>query len=370
MVSERNAAGRMCLLDMHAHLSCFMDKSEPGADVEERHALAIRELEQRHSDNISTFFSSGTLDEWKFMQRYRDREEVFLSFGIHPWYADSCSAMWPDVAEVLRGVKALPGMEGLQGAKALPGTEASHREHSVQEALAEAFKTCDAIGEIGMDSVWCEVPMDIQRRSFERQLQIAADLKKPVILHTKGMEREIAAMVRDFPEPVCVHWYSGGIESFEAFLEMGCYFTLGPDFAEVCVGRSGVKGGKEISDALQERKSGMAEPEIGMMPEKSREPEISREPEGNAETEAKEALYRIMLREIPAERLFVETDGVSSIAWARGTEMAEVSEIPGVLSRNMDLIAETKNIQRDELYERMWKNLGEFFRKTGRSQYS
>ncbi len=364
MVSGRKAAGRMRLLDMHAHLSCFMNKSEPGADVEERHALALQELEQRRSDNISTFFSSGTLDEWKFMQKFRNREEIFLSFGIHPWYADSCSEMWPDVAEVLHG------------AKALPGTEALYRGHNVQESLAEAFKTCDAIGEIGMDSVWCEVPMDVQRRSFERQLQIAADLKKPVILHTKGMEREIAAMVRDFPEPVCVHWYSSGIESFEAFLEMGCYFTLGPDLAEVCAGRSGVKGGKEISDALQERKSGMAEteknaePEIGRKPEKSREPEISRKPEVNAETEAKEALYRIMLQEIPVERLFVETDGVSSIAWARGTEMAEVSEIPGVLSRNMDLIAETKNIQRDELYERMWKNLGEFFRKTGRSQYS
>lgn len=292
MVSEIKTVGRMRLLDMHAHLSCFMEKREQESDSRERHALALQELELRKNCNISTFFSSGTLAEWKFMQSYRNREEIFLSFGIHPWYVESSGDMG-----------------------CISGEYASYSEESRSEALEEAFAGCDAIGEIGMDSVWCDVPLPLQRRSFEKQLQVAADLKKPVILHTKGMESEIAAMVRDFPEPVCVHWYSGDRKSFEVFLEADCYFTLGPDLADM-----------------------------------------------------KKALYRTMLREIPAERLFVETDGISAVAWARGAQKAELSEIPEVLARNMDFIAATKKMQRDELYGRMWENLRGFFRGTGKSE--
>ena len=46
--------------------------------------------------------------------------------------------------------------------------------------MQEAYSECDYIGEIGMDSVWCDIPLDIQQKRLEEQLQIAADLKKPV----------------------------------------------------------------------------------------------------------------------------------------------------------------------------------------------
>ncbi|MDO4321303.1 MAG: TatD family hydrolase [Lachnospiraceae bacterium] len=291
MRAEMKDSGRTRLLDMHAHLSCFMGENGPGLRDEERQALAEQELELRRSSRVASFFSCGGLEEWEFMRKYRNREEVFLSFAIHPW-----NTGFPDHAEGGRREDTL------------------YEERSREEAMRDAFAECDAVGETGMDSVWCDVPLSLQRRSFERQLQIAADLKKPVILHTKGMEREIAAMIRDFSEPVCVHWYSGDRESFEAFLEADCFFTLGPDLAEAY---------------------------------------------------EKNALYRLMLREIPVSRLFVETDGISSIAWARGVREAELSEIPEVLAGNVDFIAEMKNMRREELRGRMWENLREFFRKTG-----
>ena len=179
---DKRSAGRMRLLDMHAHLSCFMEKNGQEPGEEESHALAMQELTQRKEYNISTFFSCGTLEEWNFMQAYRGRDELFFSFGIHPWYSGRGRAE-----------------DGADGNHILYG------EQRRDEALWRAFEECDAVGEIGMDSVWCDVPLAIQRSSFEEQLQIAADLKKPVILHTKGMESEIAAMIQDFPEPVCVH---------------------------------------------------------------------------------------------------------------------------------------------------------------------
>ena len=114
-----------------------------------------------------------------------------MTAGVHPWYADS-----------VRPGDMLPYME----------------------------KAC-LVGEIGLDSIWCTTPMDAQRRAFAAQLDWAAAHHKGVVLHTKGMEREIARIIRGFPNPVVVHWYSGGTDALEEFLSQSCYFTIGPDIA-------------------------------------------------------------------------------------------------------------------------------------------
>ena len=84
------------------------------------------------------------------------------------------------------------------------------------------------IGEIGMDCVWCDVPMDVQRKAFVRQLDMAREMKKPVVLHTKGCEREIAEIIGNYDVPFIVHWYSGPVEDLAPYLDMDCYFTIGP----------------------------------------------------------------------------------------------------------------------------------------------
>jgi Tat protein secretion system quality control protein TatD with DNase activity len=64
-------------------------------------------------------------------------------------------------------------------------------------------------------------------------------------------------------------------------------------------------------------------------------------------------------------RLFIETDGLSSIAWMRGQQEAEPGEIPQVLRKNMAYIAAVKNMQEDELYGKMRENREEFFGGAG-----
>ena len=102
--------------------------------------------------------------------------------------------------------------------------------HSVEDMLPYIEKS-PILGEIGLDSVWTDVPMVHQYKAFREQLEIAARLNKPIVLHTKGMEEEIARMVRSFPHPVVVHWYSGPMDALEDFLAQGCHFTIGPDIA-------------------------------------------------------------------------------------------------------------------------------------------
>ncbi|MDD6615565.1 MAG: TatD family hydrolase [Lachnospiraceae bacterium] len=272
---RRESDGRMQVPDMHAHLACFAEEYSVGLSDTEKAAMAEEELALRRQGGIVTFFSSGTPEEWEQMKKYLgESRDMLLSFGIHPWYSDRYC---PD----------------------------DYRRY---------LQMSDAVGEIGMDSVWCDVPLSVQRRVFVRQLELAAGFRKPVILHTKGQEREIAELLRGYPGKVCVHWYSGDQDSLEDFIEMGCYFTLGPDLA------SSLESGKEPAADL----------------------------------------YRKMLQEIPADRLFVETDGISAVAWALETERLELKEIPRVLKGSLDAAAEAKQMSLSELRGRMYQNLKDF----------
>ena len=195
--SRLDKLGQMRVLDMHAHLA-FLTGSDTEKWEQKKNMTAYeagkKELDFRYQNGIATCLSSGTPAEWAYTRQFQNREGLLLSFGIHPWYAD---------------------------------------QHLTEE-MPEAYSECDYIGEIGMDSVWCDIPLDIQQKRLEEQLQIAADLKKPVLLHTKGQEKRIAELLRGFPYHMCVHWYSGTEQDLEPYLDLGCYFTLGPDFSAAC----------------------------------------------------------------------------------------------------------------------------------------
>ena len=71
-------------------------------------------------------------------------------------------------------------------------------------------------------------------------------------------------------------------------------------------------------------------------------------------------LYCKMLKEIPKDRLFVETDGVSAIAWAMGVEETELSALSRTLKENRDAMADTWKESPREVKQRMFQNLREF----------
>ena len=66
-------------------------------------------------------------------------------------------------------------------------------------AMEPWLKQARIIGEIGLDSVWCQVDETVQRQVFERQLALAFAGGKPVVLHVKGREWEAAELIRRYP---------------------------------------------------------------------------------------------------------------------------------------------------------------------------
>ena len=55
-----------------------------------------------------------------------------------------------------------------------------------------------AIGEIGLDYYWRKVDHDTQARAFRAQLALAAEINKPVIIHSRDAAPEVLKILEDF----------------------------------------------------------------------------------------------------------------------------------------------------------------------------
>lgn len=187
-------------------------------------------------------------------------ENIFPTYGLHPWYCN---------------------------------------QYSLAEMVPYLDKA-DCIGEIGMDIVWCDIDLKLQERVFVGQLDIAEKKQCPVILHTKGQEEKIAKIIADYTMPVLLHWYSCQ-DFLDMYIEIGCYFTIGPDV--------------RTNKAVQQ-----------------------------------------IVKELPLDRLLVESDGLSSLEWI-GEKIVTVKDLPAFLMDSMAYVAKEKGVSFGEVKEQMAQNL-------------
>ena len=90
-------------------------------------------------------------------------------------------------------------------------------------SLAEHDK-CVAIGEIGLDYYWESENKTEQMRLFEFQMQLAYEMKMPVIIHDREAHKDTFDIIKNYPEVKGVfHCYSGSAEMAELILKQGYY---------------------------------------------------------------------------------------------------------------------------------------------------
>ena len=81
-----------------------------------------------------------------------------------------------------------------------------------------------AIGEIGLDYHYEDIPRDIQQKAFRMQMELARELKLPVIIHERDAHEDGMAMIREFPDVTGVfHCYSGSAEMARQLVDRGWY---------------------------------------------------------------------------------------------------------------------------------------------------
>ena len=85
-----------------------------------------------------------------------------------------------------------------------------------------------AIGEIGLDYHYEDIPRDIQQRAFRAQMELARERNLPVIVHEREAHEDGMNIVAEYPEVTGVfHCYSGSLEMAKWLIDRGWYIGFG-----------------------------------------------------------------------------------------------------------------------------------------------
>ena len=167
------------MIDTHAHLDAC---AEPADEL-------VARAREAGVDRIVSVGSG--IDSCRETLAIAARHEgVFAALGIHPHQAAE-----PDAT----------------------------RLDELRELLAD--ERAVAVGETGLDFYRDYAPHDRQRELFERQLELAAELGKTVVVHTRAASDETAAALEPFAGTVVLHCFSAP-ELLPVALERGYYLSF------------------------------------------------------------------------------------------------------------------------------------------------
>lgn len=125
--------------------------------------------------------------------------------------------------------RALAARYGLSATAGVHPHEASTWNDAVARGVLHALDDTHvvALGETGLDYHYDHSPRPAQRTAFEAQLAMAADGARPIVVHARDADADMAAMLRAWGPripAVVLHSFSSGAAVFEAGLEIGAYF--------------------------------------------------------------------------------------------------------------------------------------------------
>jgi TatD DNase family protein len=165
--------------DTHAHLDACAD---PVEDV----------LARARDAGVERIVSIGSgLDSCRTtLDLARRHDRVWAALGVHPHQADD---------------------------------EDAERLDELRNLLAD--ERAVAVGETGLDFYRDYAPRQRQRDLFARELELAADLGKPVVVHTRDADEETAAALNGFPGTVVLHCFSSP-PLLPVALERGYYVSF------------------------------------------------------------------------------------------------------------------------------------------------
>ena len=149
------------MIDTHAHLTSLEDPDEA--------------IDRAAAAGVTRILTVGTdVDDCRRALELAQRHEgVFAILGIHPHEAGTATA---DDLAALRDLLAHP--------------------------------TAVAVGETGLDWFRDYAPRDEQRRLFAAELGLAAELGKPVVIHTRAADDDTLTALADHAGTVVLHCFS------------------------------------------------------------------------------------------------------------------------------------------------------------------
>ncbi len=250
----------MKFIDSHLHLQ---DKQYTD------HRAAV--IQRARQAGVQQFFCNGTCeDDWQHvLELSRKFAEITPFIGVHPWYCDRLSKSW------------------------------------LQELKRLLDSTAAGVGEIGLDRL-CNINFDLQKKVFCDQLQLAIQLKRPVVIHCIKHWGALLEIIENIGEallslPIMLHSFSGSMETMERLVKLGCTLSFST----------------RLCDPKQEK-------------------------------------LRTVFSKIPMENILLETDSPDQLS----SDMGIIDRLnePSLIVGLYQVCARLKNMDQDSFTNQIWKN--------------
>ena len=166
------------MIDTHCHLCDSSYDTDRAAVIERAFSSGITKL-------IEIGESSSV---WKkAIELTRKYENIYCALGVHPNDADKFS-YFPDLLNDNKVV---------------------------------------AVGECGLDYYWKDVEKKVQIKVFEKHLQKALELKKPVVVHCRDAEEDVFRILSSCSGVTgVIHCFSSSMEFAKKFIGLGFYLGI------------------------------------------------------------------------------------------------------------------------------------------------
>lgn len=117
---------------------------------------------------------------------------VFFSCGIHPWYSDNSEDGMDELKHIVKDDRVL------------------------------------AIGEAGLDKMRGP-SLNIQRDIFKKQIILAEDVRKPILIHCVKAWDELISLRKEseLELPWVIHGFRGALQQAKQLIKQGFYLSLG-----------------------------------------------------------------------------------------------------------------------------------------------
>ncbi|USD41980.1 YchF/TatD family DNA exonuclease [Vibrio sp. SCSIO 43135] len=173
-------------IDSHCHL----DK----LDYEQLHNGIDDVIEKARQANVNELLSVGvTLDSFpNMLEMIKPYDNVHASCGVHPLDVESDFAL------------------------------------DVLHEYAKHPKVV-AIGETGLDYHYQPETAQLQQLRFEQQTELAVELNKPLIIHTRNAREDTLSILRNGDAQRCggvIHCFTEDLPFAEAAMELGFYISI------------------------------------------------------------------------------------------------------------------------------------------------
>jgi len=159
-----------------------------------------------------------------------DREEAIAraqATGVTAMLAVGTGDGPPDLEAGIRIANRYPFVYATVGVHPHVASKASEETFSRLRELAAGAKVV-AVGEIGLDYHYDYSPRPVQQEVFVRQLEIAAEARKPVVIHTREAWEDTVALLRGrLPLGGIMHCFSGDEQRAREALDLGLYLAFG-----------------------------------------------------------------------------------------------------------------------------------------------